>query len=337
MRARHIIIATLSAVLLSMTCAKAQTVIEMTEIEEGKYMVDATLNGVGVKTYFVPESWFASVSSTTYQFLYENGYIVDNDVKGMTTVKMPDGSTTKAGSFVIRSLRMGNVIVKDLPAFVIKKQSVPLLIGNSAFDCFGDLSIDDKARLTINDADEIHDSVQDAALAYTDSLKVTSQKFLDEKNYKGAADCFEALMEVEELSMYNEYQYIVVLNLLSRNDDTIQHSMKWFEQNGGKSLTLDYWIYDGLGDSYARKNDHDRAIEYYEKAVETYYAMFSTTEADVRKSNFQDETLGYTLYDLGRQYAHKNNLKKAKSCCSLAAKCGNAAAREFCDTYHVKY
>lgn len=336
MNARHIAIAAVSAALLSMTCAKAQTVIQMTEIEEGKYMVDATLNGVGVKTYFVPETWFASVSSTTYLFLYENGYIEDADVKGMTTVKMPDGSTNKAGSFVIRNLRMGNVIVKDLPAFVIKKQSVPLLIGNSAFDCFGDLSIDD-AKLTINDADVVIDNIQDAALAYTDSLKVTAQQYLDDKNYKGAADCFEALMEVEELSMFNEYQYIVVLNLLSRNDETIEHSMNWMKENGGKSLTLDYWIYDGLGDSYARKNDHDKAIEYYEIAVQTYYDMFSTTEADVRRSNFQDETLGYTLYDLSRQYSFKNNLKKAKSLCSLAAKCGNAAAKEFCDKYKVKY
>ena len=49
----------------------------------------------------------------------------------------PNGSNTRAASFVIRNLKIGKVIVQNLPAFVITKQTVPLLVGNSAFDCFG--------------------------------------------------------------------------------------------------------------------------------------------------------------------------------------------------------
>lgn len=77
-------------VLLQAGACLAQTVIHLNPESEGRYMLDATVNGVGVRTYYTEESWFASMSSTT-----------------------------KAGSFVIRNLRIGNVIVKDLPAFVI--------------------------------------------------------------------------------------------------------------------------------------------------------------------------------------------------------------------------
>ena len=117
--------------------------------------MNASVNGVGVRTYYTPDKWYASVSSTTYLFLYENGYIADADVNGMTTVKMPNGTSTKAASFVIRNLKIGKVIVQNLPAFVITKQTVPLLVGNSAFDCFGTVSqegssliVDDRSRKT---------------------------------------------------------------------------------------------------------------------------------------------------------------------------------------------
>jgi hypothetical protein len=72
---------------------------------DGRYTVNASINGVGVKTYYTAENWFASLSSTTYLFLYENGYIDPSDVKGFATLKMPNGSSEKAASFVIKELR----------------------------------------------------------------------------------------------------------------------------------------------------------------------------------------------------------------------------------------
>lgn len=316
--------------------ARAQTVIPLQRESDGKYQVDAKVNGVGVRTYYTEESWFASMSSTTYLFLYENGYIADADVKGMTVVKMPTGKTTKAGSFVIRSLRIGNVIVKNLPAFVIAKQSVPLLIGSSTFDCFGEVSIVDD-KLYVNDAEEVVEATEVASISHSDSLRVAIQAHLDASEYVEAASDIEELMEEGPLSMYNEYQYIVVLNILGRSDETIGHAEKWLSEHAGKSLTCDYWMYDALGDSYAVKKDTAKAIECYERAVDTYCLMFKTTEKELRKSPSRDETLGVTLFDLSRLYATAGNHKKAIYYASFAAKCGNPGAKEFCDKFKIKY
>jgi len=313
----------------------AQSVITLNEESDGRYTVDASVNGVGVRTFYTAESWFASMSTTTYLFLYENGYIADADVRGITALKMPDGSSTKAASFVIRNLKIGNVIVQNLPAFVVKKQTVPLLIGNSAFDCFGEVT-QEGHRLIINDAEDLGTPVAEA-VDPLDSLKAAAQAHLDAKEYNEAASCLDILYRNGELSMLNEYQYAVILNILEKDDENIAVSEKWLGDNEGKSLTMDYWVYDGLGDTYTRKKETDKAIECYEKAVAAYCKLFNTTEKEIKKSNFQDETLGYTLYDLGRLHASKRNLNKAEYYCALAAKCGNAAAKEFCDTYKVKY
>lgn len=314
----------------------AQTVIHLEKESEGKYMVDAKLNGVGVVTYYTEESWYASVSSTTYLFLYENGYIANADVKGMTVVKMPNGKTTKAGSFVIRSLRIGNVIVKDLPAFVVAKQTVPLLIGSSTFDCFGEVTIDGD-RLIINDADEVVVAATEETLSPSDQLKIRIQELMEAEDYEKVAEAMAELRKVEPLTMYQEYQYIVVQNILGHSDETISTAERWLEDNAGKSATLDYWVYDCLGDSYARKKLTSKSIAMYEKAVQSYCRMFNTTEKEIKKSAARDETLGVTLFDLGRQYASAGDHKKAVDRCKLAAKCGNKGAVEFCEKFKIRF
>ena len=313
----------------------AQSVIKLNPQSDGRYTIDATVNGVGVKTYYAAENWFASVSSTTYLFLYENDYIQDADVNGVTVLKMPDGSTVKAGSFVIRNLRIGNIIVQNLPAFVLTKQNVPLIVGNSAFDCFGEV-VQDGNRLLVYDGTVLEEETQEPELEPSDELKMAAQTYLDAKDYQSAAQCFDALYQMGELNMYNEYQYAMVLNILGRSDDCIALCDKWIEDHLGRAMVLDYWMWDALGDCYARKRDPKKSIENYEKAVATYCKLFNTSEKEIKKSKFQDETLSYTLYDLGRQYA-SINIGKTEYYMALAAKSGNQAAQEFCKSVHIKY
>jgi tetratricopeptide (TPR) repeat protein len=312
----------------------AQTVIPLNLESDGRYTMNASINGVGVRTYYAPESWYASVSTTTYMFLYENGYIADADVNGVTTIKMPNGSTNKGASFVIRNLKIGKVIVQNLPAFVVTKQTVPLLVGNSAFDCFGTVS-QEGDRLIIDD--RFPEDFENAELPVEEPVEENTAEALvkvlkahmDAKEYAEAADIFETLQEMDVLTMYSEYQYAMVLNILRRNDDCIALTKRWIDENVGKSLTLDYWMYDALGDCYARKGDKTHAIQYYEDAVDAYCQMFNTTLKEIRKSKFKDETLGYTLYDLAMQYATRD-ISQTYYYASLAAKSGNAAAMDYC-------
>ena len=329
----HRLLLGIALIMLSAFGMQAQSVIQLHEEPDGRYTMNASVNGVGVRTYYAPENWYASMSTTTYLFLYENGYIAPADVNGMTTTKMPDGSTVKAASFVIRNLKIGRVIVQNLPAFVITKQNVPLIVGNAAFDCFGTISqegerliIDDRFEEDFAQEEETAEApAEDPAIA----LERTLQQHMDAKEYADAANCFAQLQEMGVLTMYSEYQYAMVLNILRRGDDCIALARPWLEENRGKSLTLDYWMLDALGDSYARKGDKKTAIRYYEEAVDAYCKIFNTTEKNIRKTKFKDETLGYTLYDLAMQYA-SIDMGKTRYYCTLAAKCGNAAAIEFC-------
>lgn len=301
--------------------------------EEGRYTVDASVNGVGLRTWYTAENWFVSLSSTTYLFLYENGYITPDEVKGFTILKMPDGSSEKAASFVIRELRVDGTLVRDVPAFVLRKQTVPLLIGSPAFQSLGGVRTEED-RILIGEDEPA--AVPEAAEPL-DSLRQAAQDHLGADEYSQAASCFEALEAQGALNMFTQYQYALVLNMLQRDAGCIAASQDWLSRNEGKSLTMDYWIHKGLGDSHARGGSYEKAVESYGKAVEAYCKLYNTSEKEIGRGNFHDRNLGSTLYSLGRIHAAQGKVAKAERYCSLSAKCGWAPAREFCDKYKIKY
>ena len=306
----------------------------MTE-EDGKLAIDASVNGVGIKTFYTEENWFVSMSSNTYLFLSENGYIKNDEVKGITTVKMPDGSSVKAAAFVIRELKVGDgIIVKDIPAFVIKKQTVPMLIGSSAFESLGEVTREGN-KIIVSDMNPKtpEKEVQDPL----DSLNLAAETFLESKEYSEAASCFKALDEKGALNMLSQYQYAMVLDLLGKDADNIDVSARWLDSYKGKSLTMDFWICNGLGKAYARTGDNAKSIDSFEKAIATYYSLFNTSEKEVRKGSFHDQTLGATLFSLGKVYASEGKVAKCEINCSMGAKCGYSPAAEFCEEYHIKY
>ncbi len=316
--------------------AQAQSVVTLQPAgEDGRYTIETSVNGVGVLTYYTEENWFVSMSTTTYLFLYENGYIDDEDVKGITTLKLPDGSSSKGAAFVIRNLKVGDhILVTDIPAFVVSKQTVPLIIGSSAFESLGDVTREGD-KIVIGDLDDIESIAE--VVDPVDSLRIAAQAHLDAEEYEEAVSCFSALKEKDALNMLTQYQYSLLLGILERDEENISISRDWLSSNEGKSLTMDYWIHNGMGASFARLGDNANAISSLEKAIGTYYKLFNTSEKGIKSGNFHDNNLGSTLYRLGRVYAAEGKVRLTETYCSLAAKCGYQPAIDFCNQYKIKY
>lgn len=316
--------------------AQAQSVVTLQPSkEDGRYTIETTVNGVGVRTYYTEENWFVSMSTTTYLFLYENGYIHDEDVKGITSLKLPDGSSSKGAAFVIRKLKVGDhVLVTDIPAFVVSKQTVPLIIGSSAFESLGEVTRDGD-RIVIGDLEDVESLAE--VVDPVDSLRIAAQAHLDAEEYGEAIKCFSALKDKDALNMLTQYQYAMLLGILGRDQENIALSEDWLSSNEGKSLTMDYWIHNGMGASFARLGDNSNAITSLEKAVSVYYRLFNTSEKGIKAGNFHDNNLGSTLYRLGRVYAAEGKVRMTETYCSLAAKCGYQPAIDFCNQYKIKY
>ena len=209
-----------------------------------------------------------------------------------------------------------------------------MIIGSSAFSSLGDVTREG-VRIVIGDLEDVESIA--GIVDPVDSLRIAAQAHLEADEYAEAASCFSALRDMGALNMLTEYQYAVLLNLLGRDEENIEVSSGWLASNEGKSLTMDYWIHNGLGASHARLGNNAEAIKNLETAAQAYYSLFNTSAKAVKAGNFKDMNLGSTLYHLGRLYAAEGNVRQTENCCALAAKCGYQSAIEFCDRYKIKY
>ena len=62
---KKLILAVITLAAVGLT-GQAQSTIKLHEESDGRYTMDASVAGVGVKTYYTDEDWYASMSTTTY-------------------------------------------------------------------------------------------------------------------------------------------------------------------------------------------------------------------------------------------------------------------------------
>ena len=273
------------------------------------------------------------MSPTTFLFLHENGYIEDDDVRGTMKLKV-NGSNVKGVSFVIKKLKINDLVITNAPAVLLKNQTVPLLIGSSAFDGFGNV-YDKTDHLVISWDDESAETVKNEE----DPVNVLADKVqacFDAEDYAGAEVYMKELYDGGNLNMFTHYQYCMVLAMNNHDAENVAVSKDWINKYAGKAQSMDYWIYDGLGTSYLKLDDSANAIEWLTKAYNADCELFNTSEAEIKAGNFHDKSLGRTLFALSQAYGKTGNLSRSERWMSLAAKCGYQPAIDFCNQYKIK-
>lgn len=110
--------------------------------EGGTFGVPVEINGA-LTLFFVVDSGASDVSlpADVFSTLIRAGTIEDSDLLGGETYVLADGSKFKAATFTIRSLRVGEKIVKNVKGSVGPSGGI-LLLGQSFLERFKSWSID---------------------------------------------------------------------------------------------------------------------------------------------------------------------------------------------------
>ena len=113
----------------------------------GVNRVQCTINGLPL--YFVFDTGAAdvSISSVEANFMLKNGYLTNADFMGKQNFMTATGEIHEGTTINLREVRVGDVILRDIKASVIKNQSAPLLLGQSCFRRFGTVEVDNKAQV----------------------------------------------------------------------------------------------------------------------------------------------------------------------------------------------
>jgi aspartyl protease family protein len=113
--------------------------------KNGVYEIPITING-SLKINFIFDAGASdvSISPDVALTLIRTGTVSDKDFIGTETYKFADGSTAKSKIFILKELQIGSRKVTNVRTSISNSLDAPLLLGQSALNKFGKITIDYK-------------------------------------------------------------------------------------------------------------------------------------------------------------------------------------------------
>ena len=125
-----------------------KTIIKMVE-ENGIYKIPVEINGSNMNFIFDTGASIISISSTEAMFLYKQGTLKEEDFIGNVNFQDATGAISEGTIIRLKTVKIGNKVLKDVEASIVHNNVAPLLFGQSALAKFGKVSIDyDRNEIT---------------------------------------------------------------------------------------------------------------------------------------------------------------------------------------------
>ncbi len=125
-----------------------KTVVKMEEVN-GVLQIPTEINGIPMSFIFDTGAGLISISETEAGFLYKHGKLTDDDIVGKADFRDANGDISEGTIIILRSVKIGDRVLDNVQASVVRNPVAPLLMGQSALRKFGKISIDnDKNEIT---------------------------------------------------------------------------------------------------------------------------------------------------------------------------------------------
>lgn len=116
--------------------------VPMKRMGGGIYEIDCCVNELPLKFIFDTGASSVTLSLVEANFMYKNGYLSKEDVRGKKLFMDANGDISEGTVINLREIKLGDVLLTNVEASVTKGQRAPLLLGQSVMERFGILTID---------------------------------------------------------------------------------------------------------------------------------------------------------------------------------------------------
>lgn len=350
----------------------AQTVIQM-EYDRGVYKIPCYVNGARMKFILDTGASDVCLSMEMAEYLLENDYLTEDDFIGLGYSTVADGSVVDHLKLTIKDIEIGGLHIKNVPAIVIARQSVPLLMGQSALRKLGSYTINGNKLVINNYAQE--------GEGEKSKLLKTAKECMDKEYYALAISNYEQAQKISQLGYAdmehlawcykceNKYKECFEIckkwlslyeSLNIRNFNSSIYELTWrcnyyfghYEQaliykqkrmltrSSDATLEMLAWDQEHLGDIYFYLTRYKDAITSFNASI-TNMRNFKQEkdEFPVIKDN---NLLACSYFGLCRCYRMQGNKKDFKKFLELAKKCGHEQAikisynKDYIERYYNK-
>lgn len=113
----------------------------------GVTQVKCQVNGLPLHFIFDTGASTISISSVEAMFMLKNEYLTKKDVVGSSYFTDANGDISEGTIINLKEVKIGDAVLKDVRASVVHNQKAPLLLGQSAFQKFGKIEIDNTKKV----------------------------------------------------------------------------------------------------------------------------------------------------------------------------------------------
>ena len=110
----------------------------------GTFEIPCDINGLPLQMIFDTGASDVTISSVEANFMFKNGYLSDKDIKGKRYYQVANGQINEGTVITLREVKIGDAVLHNVDASVVKSQKAPLLLGQSAMERFGAITIDNQ-------------------------------------------------------------------------------------------------------------------------------------------------------------------------------------------------
>ena len=238
--------------------SQADTIIEM-EPYGGVYRIQCSINGAKMKLIFDTGASNVCISLPMAEYLFDNGYINANDIKGSGKSSVADGRIVNNIRIILKDIQIGNVHLHNVEAVVLESQNAPLLFGQSAIKKLGKFEI--KGNNLI-----IHNSNGQTQEELIAELYEKLSKAIDNGLESQVIEYYGKLYSLNALDDIGIYLYAVQLYLTEDCDEAL--SVLNQIEDVGFVLQENCNLYNLLGSIYFSKFELDKAIQYYKRSID---------------------------------------------------------------------
>ena len=110
--------------------------------ENGIYKIPIYINDTKMSFIFDTGARTISISATEAMFLYKQGTLKEEDFIGNVNFQDATGAMSEGTIIKLKTVKIGNKVLRDVEASIVHNSTAPLLFGQSALAKFGKVSID---------------------------------------------------------------------------------------------------------------------------------------------------------------------------------------------------
>ena len=242
----------------------ARVTIEM-EQDGGVYKVPCVVNGLRMKFVFDTGAANVCISETMANYMLENDYLNSEDIIGTGQSSVADGRIVDHLKIRIATLEIGGMQLDNIEAIVIMGQSAPLLLGQTAIEKMGEVSIIGNKLIIEN--------IDNCSSENLDNWVDLASSFYENSIYDKALVYYKKIYDCDGLTDYGLFVLAECYYYTNqyKNAMSILHNLtRKIENHTIDSDCTPYYIahiYDLLACCYSNSN-HNACISYNKKALE---------------------------------------------------------------------